>query len=232
MNGPFDALAVVVDRVGDQLLAGAVLALDEDVRLARRDALDQLEQLLHLLALADDVLELVAILQLLLQLLVLVDERLLLDRLLELVEQALGVDRLLEKVERAGLHRLDRARDVALPGDDDDLGLGVELLELADELDAVDVGQHHVGHDRVRPPGLEELFAARADERRPHLVARVLEQDLQPLGHRRLVVDGEDALLSLQCSCSEECSANAQYVNTHRATRLLSLHTCSLAALA
>ena len=77
---------------------------------------------------------------------------LLLDRLLELVEQPLGVDRLLEEVERAGLDRLDRPRDVALAGDDDDLGLRVELLELADQLDAVDVGQHHVGHDRVGPP--------------------------------------------------------------------------------
>ena len=64
-----------------------------------------------------DVLELVAVLQLRLQLLVLVDQRLLLDRLLELVEQALGVDRLLEEVEGAGLHRLDRPRDVALAGD-------------------------------------------------------------------------------------------------------------------
>ena len=54
-----------MDGVGDQLLAGAVLALDEDVGLAGRHALDQLEQLLHLLALADDVLKLVAVLQLL-----------------------------------------------------------------------------------------------------------------------------------------------------------------------
>ena len=101
-------------RVGDQLLAGAVLALDEDVGLAGRDALDQLEQLLHLLALADHVLELVAVLQLRLELLVFVDQRLLLDGLLQLVEQPLGVDRLLEKVEGAGFDRLDRARNVAL----------------------------------------------------------------------------------------------------------------------
>ena len=44
-------------RVGDQLLAGAVLALDQDVRVAAGDALDQLEHLVHLLALADDVAE-------------------------------------------------------------------------------------------------------------------------------------------------------------------------------
>ena len=205
-------------RVGDQLLAGAVLALDEDVRLAGRDALDELEEVLHLLALADDVLELVAILQLRLELLVLVDQRLLLDGLLELVEQPLGVDRLLEEVERAGLHRLDRPRDVALPGDDDDFGFGVELLELADQLDAVDVGQHHVGDDRVGTPGLEQLLAARADERGAHLVAGVLEQDLQPLGHRRLIVDGEDALLTLETH-TDQYSVSKQ--------RNVSIHMCS-----
>ncbi len=214
MNGPLLPLAVVVDGVGDQLLAGAVLALDEDVRFAGRDALDQLEELLHLLALADHVLELVAVLQLRLELLVLVDQRLLLDRLLELVEQALGVDRLLEKVERAGLHRLDRSRDVALPGDDDDLGFGIELLELAHQLDAVDVGQHHVGDDRVGTPRLEELFAARADERGPHFVAGVLEQDLQPLGHRRLVVYRENALLTFDAHDTENV-AKTRNVSIH-----------------
>src|SRR5712692_10057323 len=195
---PFGALAVVVHRVGDQLLAGAVLALDENVRFAGRHALDQLEEILHLPALADDILELVAVLQLGLELLVLVDERLLLDRFLELVQEALRVDRLLEEVERAGLHRLDRARDVALAGDDDDLGFGVELLELADQLDAVDVGQHHVGDDRVGVPRLEQFFAAGADERGPHVVARVLEQDFQPLSHRRLIVYGKDSLLTFK----------------------------------
>ena len=85
-----------------------------------------------------------------------------------------------------------------MAGDDDDLGSGVDLLELAQQLEAVDVRQHHVGDDDVGLPGLEDLLAAGADHRRPHLVALVLEQDLQPLDHRRLVVDGEHAVLFLQ----------------------------------
>ena len=60
-----------MNRVGDQLLAGAVLALDQDVRVAGGDALDQLEQLLHLLALPDDVGKAVLAANLVLQLLVL-----------------------------------------------------------------------------------------------------------------------------------------------------------------
>ena len=161
MNGPFEPLAVVVDGVRDQLLARPVLALDEDVRLAGRHALDQLEQVLHLLAAADDVGELVAVLELLLELQDLALEVGALDRLLEQGQDALGVDRLLEEEERAGLDRLDRARDVALAADDDDLGLRVDVLEPAHQLDAVDVGQHHVGEHRVGSPGLEQLLAPR-----------------------------------------------------------------------
>ena len=119
-----------------------------------------------------------------------------LDRALEHRQQRVGLDRLLDEAVRAGLHRLDRLRHAAVAGDDDHLGVGVRLLEPAQQLQPVDVGQHHVGHDDVGLPGLEDLLAARADHRGPDFVALVLEQDLQPLDHRRLVVDGEDAVSS------------------------------------
>ena len=67
---------------------------------------------------------------------------------------------------------------------------GVAPFELG-VLQAVSVGQHHVRHDNVRLPGLENLFAAGADHGRPHLVTFMLEKDLQPLDHRGLVIDGE-----------------------------------------
>ena len=71
----------------------------------------------------------------------------------------------------------------------------VDLLELAQQLEPVGVRQHHVGDDDVGLPGLEDLLAARADHRGADLVALVLEQNLQPLDHRRLVVYGEHAAL-------------------------------------
>src|SRR5207253_3142917 len=94
--------------------------------------------------------------------------------------------------------RLDRSRDVALSGDDNHLRLRIELLELPHELDAVDVRQNHVSDDGVGTPGFEEFLAARTDQRGPYFVARVLEQNLQPLGHRGLIVDGEYTLLAFQ----------------------------------
>ena len=101
MNGPFGALAVVVERVGDQLLAGAVLALDQDVGVAAGDALDQLEHLVHLLALADDVAEAELVLDLLLEQQVLAEQVAPLDGPLEHREQRVGVDRLLDEARSA-----------------------------------------------------------------------------------------------------------------------------------
>ncbi|VBB43702.1 hypothetical protein TRIP_B310026 [uncultured Desulfatiglans sp.] len=53
--------AVVVDGAGDEFLAGAAFALDEDGGLARRGRLDGREDLLHGVALADDLVEAVGL---------------------------------------------------------------------------------------------------------------------------------------------------------------------------
>ncbi len=87
---------------------------------------------------------------------------------------------------------------LAVPRHHDDLGGRVGLLELAQELQPVRIGQHHVRHDDVGLPGPEDLVAAGPDHRRPDLVALVLEQNLQPLDHRRLIVYGENAALFLR----------------------------------
>ena len=89
------------------------------------------------------------------------------------------------------------ARDVPLAGDHDHLGFRVRLLELANELDAVDIRQHHVGDDCIRLPRAEQFVPARADQCGAHLVARVLEKDFEPLGHRRLIIDGEYPFFTL-----------------------------------
>jgi hypothetical protein len=70
-EGPFRPQAAQVQRVGDQLLAGPVFALDQDVGVTCRDGVDELEQLAHLLALPDDVREGILTADLLLELFVL-----------------------------------------------------------------------------------------------------------------------------------------------------------------
>ena len=68
------ARARVVDGAGDQLLAGAALAVDEDRRAGPRHAVDEREDGLHARALADDVVEGVLLLELAAQIDVLVHQ--------------------------------------------------------------------------------------------------------------------------------------------------------------
>ena len=51
------ARAVLVDRLGDQFLAGAGLALDQHAGVGRRDPLQPVDDVVHLRAVADDALE-------------------------------------------------------------------------------------------------------------------------------------------------------------------------------
>src|SRR5258705_349544 len=124
-EGTLDAVRVVVNRVGDQLLAGAVLALDQDVRVAGGHTLYQLEQLLHLLALADDVREAVLTPYLILELLVLGALLGTIHGAPEDVHEPFLAHRLLEEEERARLPGFDRPRDRPLAADDDHFRRGI-----------------------------------------------------------------------------------------------------------
>ena len=186
-----------MNRIRDQLLAGAVLALNQDVRVARRHALDELEEVLHLLALADDVGEAVLPSDLLLQLLMLGAFLSPINRLPDHVNQAFLTDRLFEEVERARLPSFDSPGHGALAADDDDLRPRIHVLQPAQQRNAVNVGQHEVADDDVRAPLLEDLLAAGADQRGPDLVPLGLDHHLEPLRHRWLIIDGEYAFSAL-----------------------------------
>ncbi len=105
-----------VQRVGDQLLAGAALADDEDGRLGRRDQAHLLEEDFHLRRAADDALEAETLVELLVEL----DDLLLELPLLQLCEDALAqlieIDRLGQVVVGADPHRLDGGLDRAETG--------------------------------------------------------------------------------------------------------------------
>src|SRR5262249_14170181 len=143
---------------------------------------------------------------------------------LELVQQPLRVDRLFEEIERAGLHGLDRPWNIALARHDNDLGIRVEQLELTHELYAVDIREHHVGDYRVGPPGLEELFAAGADEGGSHLVTRVLQENFQPLGHRRLIVDRKYTFLTFDAHARQNVAKKRNLSIHISVTSLLLIH--------
>ena len=150
MNGPLGAMAAMVDGVGEQLLAGPVLALNQHVGIAGRDRLDELEEREHRLALAEDVLEGMLLLQARLQPQMLPPLVHQVSRPIDQAEQALGIQvRLVDEVEGAGLSGLERALQGALAADHDHLEPLVDPLERAKHVDAVGVRQQQVEqHDR------------------------------------------------------------------------------------
>ena len=93
--------AVVVNGPGDQLLAGAGLALNQHGAVHRRDQLEALEDLLHRRALADHVVEPVAIAKLRAQFGVLLPQTRLVDGRRQHARQVGQLDRLDEEVDGA-----------------------------------------------------------------------------------------------------------------------------------
>src|SRR4030095_249443 len=92
------ARARLVDRLCDQLLAGARLAPDENVGLGRRGLLNGLVALPHRRVVADHLAEAAVLAELLTQRLRLAQRVLALNNLVEKDFQSLGIDRLGEVV--------------------------------------------------------------------------------------------------------------------------------------
>jgi hypothetical protein len=114
------ALGVVVDRAGDELLAGAVLPEDQHGDIAGRHLPGGADHRLHRGALADHALEPAGEVDLLLEHLVLPLQRRPLGGAVDLGAEVLEVERLLDEAVRALVHRLDGRRDVAVRRDEDD----------------------------------------------------------------------------------------------------------------
>ena len=177
-----------MQRVGDELLAGAILALNQDVGLRIGDRRDQIEQLPHPTAATDDVVELIAIAQLALEGQVLGLEVGALDGAAQHRDDAVSVDRLLEEVRGACLDRLDRARNAALPADHEHFRPRLQRLQAADELGAADIWQHQIDQRGIRQPGRKQLLGLGAAGRDPGLVSGTGDDGGQPFGHIRFVV--------------------------------------------
>src|SRR5215468_394199 len=150
-NRPFLlARAPVVDGPGDQLLAGAALALDEDGGAGVADRLHQLEDRPHLGRLPDEVLELALDAELLLQDAGAVLQLLPLQRLgdgeAHLVDVGEGLG---EVVVGAGLHRLDGRLHRGEGGHHHHLHVGSRLLHGLEQVHPGQVRHPDVQHRHV-----------------------------------------------------------------------------------
>ena len=186
------ARAKLVDRLGQKLLAGAALALDQDSRPRRRHLPDDVHHLLHRLRLADDVLEPELFVELLLERLVFALEGAQLERAgdagLELVNlhPPLG-----QVVVSTLLERLDRQLLRAVGGHQDaDRRLG-QRLGPGDQLHPVlVVRQPKVSQQHLERLRLEQVRRRGGILGHVHLVT-ILQRGAQSVAGRLLVVNNE-----------------------------------------
>ena len=147
-----------VNRVGDELLSGAGFAGDEDVRVRLCNALDQLEDVLHLLAASDDVAIRRSGRERVTQSPDLSGLVLTLDGLRDEDQQFLELDRLFDEEKGPGLRGFDGLRNRAVPRDHDDLGFGRCRPQAPNDFDTVDVREV-----QVREHDIEVAFARKRD---------------------------------------------------------------------
>ncbi len=165
-----------VNRPRDELFAGSAFSLDEDRGLGRSGQTDEVEDFAHRLGLADDPPEAVLARKLLFQAPVLFGELPPLGPLLDGEQDFLVLEGLGNVVERALPHRLDRALDRRVGGDDDHDGVRISPADLAQDFQTRAVGEHEVQEDQVMGVRFESLERFRAGLGRSHLVAFALEK--------------------------------------------------------
>ena len=187
------ARAVGVNGAGDELLPGARLAQDEDVRLRARRLLHELEHLPDRRAGADDVLEPEGLLELPAQVAVLDLKAAMTQRTLHRHAQLLDREVLRQVVEGALADGRDRRLDRGERGDHDHGQRGIELVRAAEQLHAVHLGHLQVGEEEIGPLGLQQLERAPRVAGGEAAVLAALEHPHAVLHHVGLVVDDQDA---------------------------------------
>ena len=161
-----------VDVARHQLLAGAVLAVDQHPAVGRRRHRDLLAQLHHRVALAD---HRVLRVDLRAQRLIFGLEPPLPQRVADDEHRLLQRQRLLDEIERAHLDPADRRLDVAVPRDHDDLRFDLPLAHARERGEPIHSRQPDVEDDDVVGLAAEALEARFPAVDRIDLVAFIAE---------------------------------------------------------
>src|ERR1700761_1129121 len=143
-KGLVAARRVGVNGLGDELLAGTTLALNQHRRAAGSDLRDQVEKLEHDVALADDVLEGVALLEGAFELHDLALILLLADGQADVGEQLLVVPGLLDEVGRARADRIHNVAYSSVGRDHDVWQFGSEALDTRQKVEAALAGKSEI----------------------------------------------------------------------------------------
>ena len=189
-----DARAQLMDRLGDQLLAGAGFSKDEDRCRRRRRLLDDTVDGAHRRAVADDAAEAAAVGQLAPQRLVFALLDVQLRQPIQQPPQPLRIDRLAEIVLGASFDGLDRRVHRPLGGEQDHLHMVGIVANRLEQFDAVHARHHEVGHDDRRPELGNAFEGLGAVTGLVGGVAPRSHQLGQPAARGFLVLDDQDSL--------------------------------------
>ena len=195
---PIGPAAPLVERVRDQLLAGAALTDDQHARVRVGDGRHRFEHALDRRRAAEDLAVGHLLHEAAAQVRVLGDELPMLDRAFHEPDDLVGVERFFEHVEGAGVlggfHRLAYR---AVRRDHQHFEQRVPRTELARQRQAVAIGESQVDdrpvHLALRNGGERRLDAAG----NPHRVPLALERHPEPVRDAGLVVDDEDGAAAL-----------------------------------
>ena len=192
---------VLMERPRHELLAGAALAVDQNRGAARRRLHDQVEDLLHPRAAADDLAEPVGVrLEILAEHAVLGDEAALGQGVAHDGEHFVVLERLGDVVEGAALHRGDRALDRRERRDHQHRQLVVYLLQLVERGHAVHARHHDVDDGGVEGDRAGELQPFGGVGGEAHRVALARQQRFEDLTHDLLVVDDQNRTVLVHTS--------------------------------
>ena len=191
------ARGVLVDRVGDQLLAGAALPDDQDRRPRRGDHLDLPVHPLHRGGAANEAAEGGHVDDAGAELEVLLLELPRLENRSDLQAKLLDVlDRLEEELVRSLFHRLDRERHRSVRRDHQEPDPRIDVPRFREHVHPVLSGHHQVGDDErhiARPAQLLEPRVRIAERR--DTVAGTRQEAPEAVLVRRIVLDEDDVVL-------------------------------------
>ena len=141
--------AALVDEAGDEFLARAAFAFDQDGHVAARDFLRHADHATHGLVVADQQAGLGALLEPGAQGLVLCNNGLEFQRLGDEDPQSPHVERLRQVIVGALLHRLDGVFDRAVRCHQNEQRVAADLARLLEQLEAAHARHAHVSEDEV-----------------------------------------------------------------------------------
>ena len=224
-KGLVAARRVGVNGLGDELLAGAAFALNQNRGAAGRDLRHQVEDAQHDLALAHDVGEVVALLERALELQILFFGAVAGDGRANVGQQLFVVPRLLNKVFRAGADGLDHVVHRAVGGDHDDRQFGLALFDLRQQFQAALAGQGKVEKHQVKVLQFQNAQALFALVGHSYRISLEREQHFKRLADAGLVVNDKNArgeLLPVKgAGCGRRGLADSKAVRPQACTEFL-----------